>query len=63
MSVRNKFLILIGVIFAISLAYYFFSTPRNRDLVLIGTVDANQVIVSPQVQGRLMRERRSSKVT
>jgi HlyD family secretion protein len=55
MSVRNKFLIVVGVIFAISLSYYFLSTPRNRDLVLIGTVDSNQVIVSPQVQGRLQK--------
>jgi multidrug resistance efflux pump len=55
MSVRNKFLIIIGVIFGLSLAYYFISTPSNRDLVLIGTVDSNQVIVSPQVQGRLQK--------
>src|ERR1700747_1662333 len=55
MSVRNKFIILVLVIFAISLTYYFVSTPRNRDLDLIGTVDANQVIVSPQVQGRLLK--------
>ena len=55
MSVRNKFLIVVGVIFAIALTYYFFSTPSNRDLVLIGTVDSNQVIVSPQVQGRLQK--------
>ena len=55
MSVRNKFLILLGTIFGIALAYYFFSTPSNRDLVLIGTVDSNQVIVSPQIQGRIQK--------
>ena len=53
MSTRNKFSILIGIILLASLAYYLFTTPRNKDLVLIGTVDANQVIVSPQIQGRL----------
>lgn len=53
MSTRNKFAILIGIILAASLAYYLLSTPRTKDLVLIGTVDANQVIVSPQIQGRL----------
>ena len=53
MSTRNKFAILIGIIFGVSLGYYLLSTPRSKDLVLIGTVDANQVIVSPQVQGRL----------
>ena len=55
MSVRNKFLIILGVILAITLTYYFVSTPSSRDLVLIGTVDSNQVIVSPQVQGRLQK--------
>ncbi len=53
MSVRNKFLILLSVILAISLAYYLASTPRGNDLVLIGTVDSNQVVVSPQMQGRI----------
>jgi len=52
---RNKFLILLGIIFVIALGYYFFSTPNNKDLVLIGTVDSNQVIVSPQTQGRLQK--------
>lgn len=55
MSARNKFLILLSIIGAISLAYYFFSTPSSRDLVLIGTVDSNQVIVSPQVEGRISK--------
>ena len=34
MSVRNKFLIILGVIFAISLTYYLVSTPSNKDLIL-----------------------------
>ncbi|HXW91089.1 MAG TPA: efflux RND transporter periplasmic adaptor subunit [Terriglobales bacterium] len=55
MSVRNRFLLIVAIIFAISLTYYFVSTPSNRDLVLIGTVDSNQVIVSPQIQGRIQK--------
>lgn len=55
MSTRNKFLIVLGVILAMALTYYFVSTPSNKDLVLIGTVDSNQVIVSPQIQGRLQK--------
>jgi HlyD family secretion protein len=54
-SVRNKFIIILGVIFTISLTYYLLSTPRNKDLILIGTVDSNQVIVSPQIEGRLAK--------
>jgi len=55
MSARNKFLILLGIVVGISAAYYFLSTPRGSDLVLVGTVDANQVVVSPQVEGRILK--------
>lgn len=55
MNPRNRFIILLSIIFVIALGYYFFSTPSSRDLVLIGTVDSNQVIVSPQVMGRLQK--------
>jgi HlyD family secretion protein len=55
MSGRNKFLMVFAIVFLISAVYYFVSTPSNRDLILIGTVDSNQVIVSPQIQGRLQR--------
>ncbi len=55
MNPRNKFLIVLGVVFAVSLTYYLISTPRGSDLDLIGTVDANQVIISPQVQGRIAK--------
>jgi len=55
MNARNKVFILLAIIFAISTAYYFFSTPRGGDLVLIGTVDANQIVVSPQIQGRILK--------
>ena len=55
MSARNKFAIILSIVFAISLTYYLVSTPRGSDLDLIGTVDANQVIVSPQVQGRVSK--------
>jgi HlyD family secretion protein len=54
-SARNKFLIILSIVFAISITYYLLSTPRGSDLDLIGTVDANQVIVSPQVQGRISK--------
>jgi len=46
---------LLAIIVVISTAYYFFSTPRGGDLVLVGTVDANQIVVSPQIQGRILK--------
>lgn len=55
MSARNRFFILLGIIFVIAASYYYFSTDHSRDLTLIGTVDANQVIVSAQVEGRIER--------
>jgi HlyD family secretion protein len=55
MSARNKFLTLLGIIFVIAAAYYFLSTDHSKDLVLIGTVDSNQVIVSAQVEGRVQK--------
>ena len=55
MSARNKFAIVLSIVFVIALTYYLLSTPRGSDLDLVGLVDANQVIVSPQVQGRILK--------
>jgi HlyD family secretion protein len=50
---KKRFIILLSVLLLIALTYYFVSTDRTTDVVLIGTVDANQVIVSSKVVGRL----------
>lgn len=55
MNARNRVFMILGVIIVISAIYYFVSTPHSKDLVLIGTVDANQVIISPQIEGRLAK--------
>lgn len=55
MSARTKVSILLAVIFGVALAFYYFSTPHGSDLNLVGTVDANQVIVSPQTSGRISK--------
>jgi HlyD family secretion protein len=52
---RNRIFLLLAIIAAIAFGYYWFSTDHSRGLVLIGTVDANQVIVSPQMQGRIQK--------
>lgn len=49
----NKFFIFLFVLLAIATAYYFYSTDRTTDTVLIGIVDANQVMVSSKVMGRI----------
>ena len=49
----NKFLIFILLLVAIATGYYFFSTDRSSDTVLIGIVDANQVVVSSKIAGRI----------
>ena len=55
MNPRNRIFILFGIIILAAVAFYFYSTDRTPDTVLIGTVDANQVMVSPQIQGRIQR--------
>jgi HlyD family secretion protein len=55
MSARNRFFMVLGVIFVVAATYYYFSVDHSKDLVLIGTVDANQVIVSAQVEGRIQK--------
>ena len=42
-----------GVLFVIALCLYFFSTKRSTDLQLIGTVDANEVVISSRIPGRI----------
>src|SRR5205823_514677 len=55
LSARNKFGIILGILLVLAGAYYFFFLPHSSDLVLIGTVDANQVVVSAKIPGRVER--------
>ncbi len=55
MSGRSKFLIFFLVILVGAVTYYLLTTDRTTGLVLIGTVDANQVIVSSKISGRIER--------
>lgn len=51
----KKFGILMTVIVVAAVAFYFATTRHDNALVLIGTVDANQVIVSAKIPGRIVR--------
>jgi multidrug resistance efflux pump len=52
-NTRYRILALLAVLFLGALGYYYFATDHGPDLVLLGTVDANQVIVSAQIVGRI----------
>jgi HlyD family secretion protein len=49
----RKFVTLLAVIFVITGLFYYFTMPRGNDIDLVGVVDGNEVIVSPQITGRI----------
>ncbi|MFP5227419.1 MAG: HlyD family secretion protein [Acidobacteriota bacterium] len=53
MKPRNRIFIIMAVLLVVALCWYFFSTDRTSDLQLIGMVDANEVVVSSRIQGRI----------
>ncbi|MGD1211117.1 MAG: efflux RND transporter periplasmic adaptor subunit [Candidatus Acidiferrales bacterium] len=54
MSSSRKTLAIIGMVFLIALAFYVFTTPHGREIPLTGIVDGNEVVVSPQIIGRII---------
>jgi multidrug resistance efflux pump len=53
MKPRNRIFILLGVLFLIALGVYFFTTNHAHGLELVGTVDADEVVVSSRIQGQI----------
>jgi len=53
MHARNRVFLILGILLLISLGWYLVTTRRTGDLQLIGTVDANEVIVSSRITGRI----------
>jgi len=51
---KYKFPIFLSILVLAAVGYYFLTTDRSSDMVLVGTVDANQVIVSSKIAGRLV---------
>ena len=51
----KKFVRVLGVLFLVALAVYLLTTPRGSDIPLTGVVDGNEVIVSPQITGRIVK--------
>ena len=53
MTERRRIFILFGVLLLVCIGWYFYSVRLSGDLQLIGTVDANEVIVSSRIPGRI----------
>ena len=53
MNARNRVFLILGLLTVGSLVWYLLTTQRGGDLQLVGTVDANEVIVSSKIPGRI----------
>lgn len=53
MSARNRVFLILGLLLIGSLVWYFLTAHTNGDLHLIGTVDANEVLVGSKIPGRI----------
>lgn len=53
MNARNRVFLILGLLTVGSLIWYLTTTRRSSDLELIGTVDANEVMVSSKIPGRI----------
>jgi len=51
----RRSLVIIGLVFVGALVFYVLSTPGGREIPLTGIIDGNEVIVSPQITGRMIR--------
>ena len=53
MNARNRVFLILGLLTVGSLIWYFYTVRPTTDLQLIGTVDANEVVVSARIPGRI----------
>jgi HlyD family secretion protein len=51
----SKFFVFVGALFVVALVIYFTTTPRGSEIPLTGIVTGNDVIISPQLPGRMIR--------
>jgi len=52
-NARNRVFLILGLLTVGSLIWYLLTVRQGGDLQLIGTVDANEVVVSSKIQGRI----------
>jgi multidrug resistance efflux pump len=53
MNARNRVFVILGLLTIGSLIWYFVTVRTTGDLQLIGTLDANEVVVSAKIMGRI----------
>jgi len=53
MNARNRVFMILGLLIVGSLIWYLVTTRHSSDLELIGTVDANEVMISSKIPGRI----------
>jgi multidrug resistance efflux pump len=53
MNARNRVFLILGLLTVGSLIWYLLTARKSGDLQMIGTVDANEVLVSAKIPGRL----------
>ena len=51
----SKFFVFVSILFVIALVVYLTTTPRGNEIPLTGIVTGTDVIVSPQLAGRMVR--------
>ena len=51
----SRFFVFVGMLFVVALVVYVTTTPRGSEIPLTGIVTGNDVIVSPQLAGRMIR--------
>lgn len=51
----KKFFLFVAIVFIIALIVYYVTMPKGSEIRLVGVIDGNEVIVSPQIAGRLVK--------
>jgi len=54
-NARNRVFLILALLTLGSLIFYFVTVPSNKALQLIGTVDANEIVVSSKIPGRIQK--------
>jgi HlyD family secretion protein len=54
-NARNRVFLILALLTVGSLIFYFVTVPSGRELQLIGTVDANEIVVSSKIPGRIQK--------